>query len=164
MKHRLTSYLKLKIREKSAHQKKINVYDIKTNEKYEAIIFIGNKNHEGMEMQNNDYLPIEKYLKICRQGAYEINEEFGMSVRIGDPFAVFDYVNDIKGSHSVEIIYFGEFIDPIEQIKLNDEDHSEFIWFDGSDYEQILIGDKDDREITVIKKGFALLNGESLAF
>ena len=94
----------------------------------------------------------------------EIDEEFGMSIRIGDPFAVFDNVNDVKGSNSVEIIYFGQFEGSVEDIKLNPEDHSEFVWFDDSDYEKILIGDKDNREINVIKKGFALLNSESLDF
>ena len=35
----------------------------------------------------------------------EISEEFGMRISIGDPFYVFTYINEIKGSHSVEIIY-----------------------------------------------------------
>ena len=82
----------------------------------------------------------------------EIMEEFGMRIRIGDPFATFDYTNEVKGSHSVEIIYFGQFEDSLEDITLDPEDHSEFIWFDGNDYQVLMIGDKDDREITAIKK------------
>src|SRR5258706_9165052 len=52
----------------------------------------------------------------------EINEEFGMEISVGDPFATFTYENQIKGSHSVEIIYFARFIDPIEKITINPED------------------------------------------
>ena len=92
----------------------------------------------------------------------EIMEELGMRVRIGDPFSVFDYENEVKGSHSVQINYFGQFEDSIENITLQPADHSEYIWFDGSDYSLLAVGDKDDRELTVIKKGFAILNGESL--
>ena len=36
----------------------------------------------------------------------EILEEFGMHVAIGDPFYVFTYTNEVKGSHSIEVIYF----------------------------------------------------------
>ena len=63
-----------------------------------------------------------------------------------------------------EIAYFGEFEDSIEQISLNVEDHSEFIWFDGVDYEPLYDGriDKNDPEIISIKKGFSILQGESL--
>src|SRR5690242_17507064 len=53
--------------------------------------------------------------------AREIKEELGMNVSIGDPFACFAYVNDIKRSHSIEVIYFAEFTDPIENITLDPE-------------------------------------------
>jgi ADP-ribose pyrophosphatase YjhB (NUDIX family) len=89
----------------------------------------------------------------------EVEEEFGVSIAVGDPFAVFDYVNEVKGSHSVEIVYFAKFIDPIENITLNPEDHSEFIWFDGQDFDLIVndVKGKDDPEIACIKKGFELI-------
>ena len=38
--------------------------------------------------------------------AREIKEEFGMNITVGDTFYAFTYENKIKGSHSVEIIYF----------------------------------------------------------
>ena len=96
----------------------------------------------------------------------EILEEFGMKVEIGSPFAAFDYTNEIKGSHSIEVVYFARFTDPIDKIKLNTEDHSEFIWFDGQDFSEIeeQMGGKDDPEFLNVKKGFAFLKGESLKF
>lgn len=85
---------KLKIREKSCHTKKITAY--LGNEKIEAVIFIGNKLHEGMEMQSNDYLPIDLYLKRCRQGVYEVSEEFGKkwdeTTYLGDGRTVKEYL------------------------------------------------------------------------
>lgn len=104
----------------------------------------------------------------------EIMEEFGMRVSLGDPFAVFDYENDIKGSHTIEVIYFGKFVDPIENIELNPEDHSTFEWFS---YEDVLARrsdiaadqytdhtDGDDPEYLSILKGFELLRGGVLKF
>src|SRR3989338_2555813 len=57
----------------------------------------------------------------------EILEELGMRANIGDPFYVFTYTNDVKGSHSIEVIYFAVFEDAIEQINLNSADHSQFL-------------------------------------
>lgn len=43
----------------------------------------------------------------------EIQEEFGMETSIGDPFGCFTYTNDVKQSHSIEVIYFAEFTSPL---------------------------------------------------
>ncbi len=86
-------------------------------------------------------------------------EELGMKVSIGDPFAAFTYKNDIKGSHSVEVVYFATFTDPIENIKLNPEDHSEFKWVSMEEVDSI--GPARDEEMKNIKKGLQILNGES---
>jgi 8-oxo-dGTP pyrophosphatase MutT (NUDIX family) len=96
----------------------------------------------------------------------EIKEELGMTVKVGDPFAVFTYMNDIKGSHSIEVIYFATFNEVIENIKINPEDHSEFAWFSESEFDRMIGKGKpaDDDEVPFIKKGFALLRGESLQF
>ena len=96
----------------------------------------------------------------------EIEEEFNMKVSVGDPFAVFTYTNEIKGSHSIEVIYFAEFVSSLDQIKLNPEDHSEFRWIGEDEIDQIMSENKrgDDPEIQAIKKGFELLNGNSLLF
>jgi 8-oxo-dGTP pyrophosphatase MutT (NUDIX family) len=91
----------------------------------------------------------------------EIREEFGMRIAVGDPFFAFTYLNEIKGSHSVEIIYFARFVDPIEQIRLNPEDHSTFGWFGEGELGQVTNAVKgdDDAEIQAIRRGFELLKG-----
>lgn len=96
----------------------------------------------------------------------EVMEELHMRVRIGDPFFVFTYTNDVKGSHSIEVIYFAEFEDPIENIQIHPSDHSEFKWFSEDEIEQAVSPGKpiSDPEIIAMKKGFAMLRGEKLSF
>ncbi len=88
----------------------------------------------------------------------EILEEFGMNISVGDPFAVFTYTNDIKKSHSIEVVYFAKFTDDLEKIKLNSEDHSEFIWASESEIPEV--GSISQEEHNNVKKGFALLKGD----
>lgn len=92
--------------------------------------------------------------------AREIKEEFGMNVSIGDVFGAFTYVNEVKGSHSVELIYLASFSDPIDQITLDPEDHSEYRWVAESELDSIYSEQKgeDDIEYKFVKKGFDLLN------
>lgn len=94
----------------------------------------------------------------------EIQEEFGMSVALGDPFAVFTYSNEVKGSHSIEVIYFAHFTDPIEDIAMNPNDHSTCGWFSEAELPQTFVStkDADDDEVKAIYRGFALLNGHPL--
>ncbi len=90
----------------------------------------------------------------------EIQEECGMNISVGDPFAVFTYSNDIKKSHSIEAVYFAKFSDPLENIKLNSEDHSEFIWVSESEIPDSV----SPEEYKNIQKGFSLLKGDSHIF
>lgn len=96
----------------------------------------------------------------------EIQEEFGVKVELGDPFAVFTYNNEIKGSHSIEVIYFATFTDPIENIAMNPDDHSTFGWFSEDELPQTFVSIKDaeDDEVKAIYRGFELLNGQSMKF
>ena len=96
----------------------------------------------------------------------EIKEEFNMNITVGDPFAAFTYVNEIKGSHSLELVYFAQFADPIDTITLQPDDHSEYGWYAEDELHKVLnpIKGEDDPEIAIIKKGFALLRGESPKF
>jgi 8-oxo-dGTP diphosphatase len=96
----------------------------------------------------------------------EIVEEFNMSTSIGDPFFVFTYANDIKGSHSIEVIYFASFGESLENIKTNPEDHSEYGWYAEDELAQVVAGGKnsDDIEFKAMRKGFALLRGEIPTF
>lgn len=96
----------------------------------------------------------------------EINEEFGMQITVGDPFAAFTYTNHVKGSHSVEIIYFAQFKGDASGIKLNPEDHSEYGWFAEEELSKFISENKreEDHEIQVIRRGFSLLKGNSPLF
>lgn len=96
----------------------------------------------------------------------EIYEEFEMQVEVGDPFFVFTYTNDIKGSHSIEVIYFASFTNDIGDIKINPEDHSEFGWFSEEELSKATTESKglDDIEFQAMRKGFALLKGQPLQF
>lgn len=96
----------------------------------------------------------------------EVREELGMTIDVGDPFAVFTYINEVKGSHSIEVIYFATFRDPLENIKIHPDDHSEFAWFSEQEFDSMIGEGKpaDDQEVPFLKKGFALLKGEPLEF
>lgn len=96
----------------------------------------------------------------------EIQEEFGMHISVGDPFAAFTYVNEIKGSHSIEVIFFARFEGDVQNIQLNPEDHSEYGWFAENEIEMVISEKKPngDPEIQAIRKGFNLLAGEMLSF
>jgi 8-oxo-dGTP diphosphatase len=96
----------------------------------------------------------------------EIDEEFGIQIDVGDPFYVFTYINEIKGSHSMEVIYFARFISELGRIALNPEDHSEFGWFAENELDDAATPGKglDDVEFVAMQKGFALLSGESPKF
>ena len=93
----------------------------------------------------------------------EIQEEFGMNIEVGDPFFAFTYTNDIKGSHSVEVVYFAQFTDPIENITIHPDDHSEYGWYAEDELDKVLndVKGEEDPEIQAIEKGFALLRGEN---
>lgn len=94
----------------------------------------------------------------------ELLEEFNMEISVGDPFSVFTYVNDVKGSHSIEVAYFAKFTSDITQLTTNPEDHSTYGWFSEEEVEKTRENrdSQNDPEYAVIHKGFSLLNGESL--
>lgn len=96
----------------------------------------------------------------------EIKEEFGADIVVGDPFASFTYTNEVKGSHSVEVIYFAKFTSPIEDITLHPDDHSEYGWFAEDELDKVTTANKrgDDPEILALKKAFELLRGGKIDF
>ncbi len=95
----------------------------------------------------------------------EIREEFSKDIKIGQVFAAFDHMNEVKGSHTAEIIYFAKFVNGIDDIKLNPQDHSEYLWLAESELSQIFAEGKneDDDEIRAIHRGFAILRREGRA-
>ncbi len=91
----------------------------------------------------------------------EIREEHHMEICVGDPFHVFTYTNHTKKSHAVEVIYFATFIGPIEDIRVNAEDHSDYGWFGEDDLEMIMKNKgSNDPEVQGITRGFSILRGE----
>jgi 8-oxo-dGTP pyrophosphatase MutT (NUDIX family) len=94
----------------------------------------------------------------------EAFEEIGMRISVGDLFGCFTYTNEIKQSHSIEVLYFAEFIDPIEQVKLDAADHSEYAWVSEAELDSVYTNNKgaDDLEFQQVRRGFALLAGASL--
>ena len=96
----------------------------------------------------------------------EIFEEFQMKIKVGDPFAAFTYTNEIKGSHSIEVIYFAQFEGSLADIKIHPNHHSEFGWFAEDELNRVISQNKneDDPEIQAMKKGFSLLKGKALKF
>jgi 8-oxo-dGTP pyrophosphatase MutT (NUDIX family) len=89
----------------------------------------------------------------------EIAEEFGMALDVGEPYAALTYTNPVKGSHSVEVIYFAQFADPLERIQLNPEDHSEWGWYTESELSLVFTEPKGayDPEVRAIHRGFEIL-------
>jgi 8-oxo-dGTP diphosphatase len=96
----------------------------------------------------------------------EIYEELGMDVAIGDPFFAFTYTNDVKGSHSIEVIYFARFTNKLSEIKIDLEDHSDFAWFGEEELVHATTETKgiDDIEFQAMRKGFELLKGQQPHF
>ena len=92
----------------------------------------------------------------------EVNEELGVEIKLGDPFAVFTYTNKIKGSHSIEVVYFAQLVGDPANITIDPDDHSTFGWF--TEDEAVELNGSEDEEVAVIKKGFALLRGDSPQF
>lgn len=90
----------------------------------------------------------------------EVKEELKADIVVGKPFAAFTYMNPIKQTHSVEIVYFAEFTNPNQAIELDSADHSEYVWIAADEIERIYTQNKgaDDDEVKVLKEAFKLLN------
>lgn len=97
----------------------------------------------------------------------EVMEEFSKEITVGDPFATFTYSNSVKGTHSIETVYFAQFTSGIDAIELHPEDHSEYQWLSETELAKMLEGtskDEGDAEYQIIKHAFKLLRGEPLNF
>lgn len=75
---------------------------------------------------------------------------------VHEVLGAFTYVNQIKGSHSVEVIFKATLLDSPETITLNSEDHSDFVWADAETATKLYIEHSnkgaDDQELAAIKK------------
>lgn len=88
----------------------------------------------------------------------EIREELGVNVKVDIPFAVYSYMNNVKKSHTIEIVFGAKIINPIEDIKLDPEIHSSADWFAEEELENVYSGDNeiDEEKFNIIRRGFEL--------
>jgi 8-oxo-dGTP pyrophosphatase MutT (NUDIX family) len=89
----------------------------------------------------------------------EIMEEFGITISVGDPFAAFTYANHVKGSHTVEVLHFALFTDPLSNITIHPQDHAAYIWLAEHELSRAYTSGKgaDDSEFQAAQKAFPLL-------
>jgi len=92
----------------------------------------------------------------------EIKEELEVDITIGDPFYVYTYINEIKKSHTIDVVYFARLLDDKQEIVIHPDDHSEYLWISEEEIFKVYTAgkDEDDCKIQAIRKGFALLRGE----
>lgn len=90
----------------------------------------------------------------------EIMEEFGMKIAVGDAYAAFTYLNQIKRAHVIEVIFFAQFVNDLSMITLCPDDHQSYEWIAASEIDRIITCDKSasDPEIQALQRGFLLLN------
>ncbi|MCL5433066.1 MAG: NUDIX domain-containing protein [Patescibacteria group bacterium] len=82
----------------------------------------------------------------------EIDEEFHIGIRIGDPYYIFTYV--YKNEHVVEIEYFAEIKNKNQKIRINQKDHSEYKWITEQEIEKYF--SDNDLERRALKRGFKI--------
>jgi 8-oxo-dGTP diphosphatase len=81
----------------------------------------------------------------------EFEEEFGAEIEVGKLIYAFTYINQVKESHSVEIVFLATLKDGAT-ITLDPTDHSAYAWISEDEIEQYF--DADDNEYQAIKAGF----------
>jgi 8-oxo-dGTP diphosphatase len=93
----------------------------------------------------------------------EVREELGKEINVGDSFSVFTYINEVKGAHAVEVAYFASFKGELNDAHLEPSDHSDWRWFAENEESIYSVNrEANDIELAVIRRGFALLKGETL--
>ena len=90
----------------------------------------------------------------------EFQEEFSLSINVGDPFAVFNYV-DVSGGQATEIVYYATLRDPGAAITLLPEEHSHFRWVGLADIPGLATTTKpaDDPAFAILRQGLEILSG-----
>lgn len=88
----------------------------------------------------------------------EFAEEFHVQIQIGDSFAAFTYQNQVKQSHSIEVVCFAKLAPDSPVIKLNPQDHSTHTWAT-KDEVIAIVADRpaDDPEVQAMIRGFEIL-------
>ena len=89
----------------------------------------------------------------------ELLEELELDVEVDDVFSALTYVNEVKGSHSVELLYFATPVGSSTP-SLNPSDHSELQWFTSDTIDQVRdINGADDTEYPHLVKALEILEG-----
>lgn len=84
--------------------------------------------------------------------ARELQEEFGIEVEVGKPVYAFTYVNEVKQSHSAEVVFFCTLKGNSSEPQLDPTDHSEYKWVTAEEAKQHF--DVNDEELKGIQMGF----------
>lgn len=84
--------------------------------------------------------------------ARELMEEFGISVVVGNPVYAFTYTNEVKQSHSAEVIFLCTLKPDSPEPKLDPTDHSEYKWVSPEEATQYF--EAGDEELKGIDAGF----------
>lgn len=88
----------------------------------------------------------------------ELKEELAVDVIVGDVVGAFTYVNKIKRSHSIEIIFFAQLAGGCLP-KINLADHSEVIWANRNNLDVIKTENgSNDQEFPFLVRALELLN------
>ena len=91
----------------------------------------------------------------------ELSEELGIRVTISDIVGAFTYMNKVKRSHSIEVIYLAR-LDDKTTPTINLDDHSELLCVNGSNIHIIeAVNGPDDEEFQYLLKALNMLNGDA---
>ncbi|MDQ2950476.1 MAG: NUDIX hydrolase [Acidobacteriota bacterium] len=82
----------------------------------------------------------------------EVLEELDLEIKVGRLVDAFDYLNEVKGSHSVELIYEAHLLREDDEPKLNPGDHVTYKWLSVDTLSEMLVGGKTsaDEEYQVV--------------
>lgn len=96
----------------------------------------------------------------------EVFEETGLNISLGGVSHEFTYDNWVKGSHSIEVVYFATFKDPLDKLKLQPDDHSGYAWITAGEAIKFMQPGRKpgDSEIQAVQRGFQLLSGGPMNF
>lgn len=90
----------------------------------------------------------------------EVMEEIGRDIRIEEVCHAFTYMNEVKGSHSVEVVFLAALVDESEPIQLHPEDHSAYVWVSEADVRSVYESQDrlNDEEYRAVTHAFSILH------
>lgn len=90
----------------------------------------------------------------------EVMEEIGRDIYVEEVCHAFTYVNEVKGSHSVEVIFLATLANESEPIQLHPEDHSAYVWVSEEGVRSVYESQDrlDDEEYRAVTHAFSILH------